>query len=321
MNYHTWKINVSDQGVNPDFFYYALRHLTEFIEENAHGASALVHTQKWEMEGFDVAIPPRTSEQEAIAQALSDVDASITALSRLIAKKRDLRQGAMRRLLTGQTRLPGFTAPWQERPLGDLVDTDPENLGADTNPNLLFNYIALEDVNRGRLRGWTDQQFISAPSRARRRLRNRDVLFATVRPNLQAHLLFNEQSDQDVWVCSTGFCVLRCKSGVADPAFIFAQLFGPSIPVQIEKLIAGSNYPAVNSGDVRGLWIGAPEPDEQTAIAGVLSDIDAELAAVEARLNKTRALKQAMMQALLTGRVRLPVRRGTAPQAKDAAHA
>lgn len=264
---------------------------------------------------------PPLPEQKAIAEALSDVDASIAALSRLIAKKRDLRQGAMQRLLTGQSRLPGFTAPWREKRLGELVDADPENLGADTSPNLVFNYIALEDVDRGRLRGWTGQQFISAPSRARRRLRNRDVLFATVRPNLQAHLLFHAISDQDVWVCSTGFCVLRCKVGLADPAFIFAQLFGPSIPVQIEKLIAGSNYPAVNSRDVRGLWIGAPEPDEQSAIARVLSDMDAEIAALDARFEKTHALKQAMMQALLTGRVRLPVRGDAAPQTKETAHA
>ncbi len=68
-----------------------------------------------------IPLPP-IAEQQAIADALSDVDAAIGALTRLIAKKRDLRQGAMQRLLTGQTRLPGFSAPWQVKRLGELGD-------------------------------------------------------------------------------------------------------------------------------------------------------------------------------------------------------
>lgn len=254
-----------------------------------------------------LALPSNSDEQKVIATTLRDMDALLGGLDRLIAKKRDLRTGVMQRLLTGQTRLPGFTAPWKEKRLGELVETDPENLGADNNPNLRFNYIALEGVDRGRLLGWSEQSFASAPSRARRKLRDGDVLVATVRPNLKAHLLFKQACEGSIWVCSTGFCVLRSKRNLADPAFIFAQLFGPSIPRQIEKLIAGSNYPAINSSDVRNLMIGAPDIEEQTAIARALSDMDAEIAALEARLVKTRNLKQAMMQALLTGQVRLPV--------------
>lgn len=120
LNYHTWKVLVDDSEVDAGYFFYALRHLTAFIEENAHGASALVHTQKWEMEGFDVAVPQDIAEQKEIARALSDVDAAVGAQSLLIAKKRDLRQGVMQRLLTGNTRLPGFSAPWQAKRLEEL---------------------------------------------------------------------------------------------------------------------------------------------------------------------------------------------------------
>ena len=70
-------------------------------------------------------------------------------------------------------------------------------------------------------------------------------------------------------------------------------------------MLTGSNYPAINSGDVRNLQIPFPDFVEQTAIAEVLSDMDAELAALEQRRDKTRLLKQAMMQELLTGRTRL----------------
>jgi type I restriction enzyme S subunit len=82
-------------------------------------------------------------------------------------------------------------------------------------------------------------------------------------------------------------------------------LFANGVSRQIEALLTGSNYPAINSGDVRALEIPVPEFPEQAAIAEVLSDIDAELAALEARRDKTRDLKQAMMQELLTGKTRL----------------
>ena len=82
-------------------------------------------------------------------------------------------------------------------------------------------------------------------------------------------------------------------------------MFGRLISQQIETLVTGSNYPAINSRDVRAFELPMPSYAEQTAIATVLSDLVAELAALQARHDKTRTLKQGMMQALLTGRIRL----------------
>ena len=77
---------------------------------------------------------------------------------------------------------------------------------------------------------------------------------------------------------------------------------------QVQKLLAGSNYPAVNSGDVGRLRVPCPPTlPEQRAIATVLFDMDAEIVALERRLDKTRAIKQGMMQQLLTGSMRLPI--------------
>lgn len=249
-----------------------------------------------------VPVPP-LQEQRATATALSDMDALLDVLERLIAKKRDIKQAAMQQLLTGHTRLPGFQGEWEVKRLGDVVDTDPENLRSDTKPDFAFNYIALEDVDRGFLRSHSRQLYASAPSRARRILCADDVLVSTVRPNLQSHLLFRIESGN--WVCSTGFCVVRCRQGVTHPGFVFSHLFANCMNRQIETLLTGSNYPAINSGDVRALEIPLPTYVEQTAIATVLSDMDSELAALEQRLNKTRTLKQGMMQELLTGRTRL----------------
>jgi type I restriction enzyme S subunit len=249
-----------------------------------------------------VALPP-LPEQRAIAEALSDVDGLLGGLDRLIAKKRDLKQAAMQQLLTGQTRLPGFHGDWDVKRLGDVTDTDPENLGSDTRPDFAFNYISLEDVDQGTLRGYSEQVFRTAPSRARRKLRDKDVLVSTVRPNLKSHLLF--QGNGQTWICSTGFCVVRCRENQTHPGYVFFHMFGHLVARQIEALLTGSNYPAINSGDVRALEIPFPNFAEQTAIAEVLTEMDLELAALEQRREKTRALKQAMMQELLTGRIRL----------------
>lgn len=247
--------------------------------------------------------PSTEAEQCAIAEALSDADALVDELERLIAKKRDLKQAVMQQLLSGRTRLPGFRGRWEMERLEDIADIDPENLTASTPYDFKFNYIALEDVDHGSLRGYSEHVFGTAPSRARRKVRHKDILVSTVRPNLQSHLLFPRAVGD--WVCSTGFCVVRCREGVSNPDYVFAHLFTASVARQIDGLLAGSNYPAINSGDVRALAIPRPSYDEQAAIAVVLSDMDAELSVLEARRDKTRALKQAMMQDLMTGRTRL----------------
>ena len=249
-----------------------------------------------------IPLPPLT-EQRAIASALSDVDALLDGLDRLIAKKRNLKQAAMQQLLTGQTRLPGFHEQWQIGQLEDAAATDPENLDSNTRSDFPFKYIALEDVERGVLQSHSEHVLASAPSRARRKLRPNDILVATVRPNLQSHLLFRSCGGD--WVCSTGFCVVRCRDAIAHPYFVFSQMFADGVIKQIDALLTGSNYPAINGGDVRSLMIPIPSFEEQAAIASVLSDMDAEIAALEARRDKTRDLKQAMMQELLTGRTRL----------------
>lgn len=231
------------------------------------------------------------------------MDALLDGLDRLIAKKRAIKQAAMQQLLTGQTRLPGFRGEWEVKRLGNIVNIDPESLGGDTQKDFQFNYMSLEDVDEGILRSYSEQIFSTSPSRARRRIRENDVLVSTVRPNLKSHLLFKKGAGS--WVCSTGFCVLRCPEGVIHPGYIFFHLFASHVNRQIDALLTGSNYPAINSSDVRALEVPFPGYAEQVAIASVLNDMDAEITALETRHTKTSALKQAMMQELLTGRTRL----------------
>lgn len=265
-------------------------------------ATALPALNGADLAAMPVSLPPIDCQRE-VAKVLRGPDALLAKLDQLIVKKRDLKQAAMQQLLTGRQRLPGFAGPWPTAHIEELADVDSSALPAKTAPDFAFNYISLEDVDRGALNGWSEQTFATAPSRARRLLKADDVLVSTVRPNLQSHLLF--PGGHGVWVCSTGFTVLRARTGKASSRFLFESMFSEGVSRQIEAVLTGSNYPAINSRDVRRLVVPAPECVEQVAIAAVLADMDAELTALEARRDKTRQLKQGMMQALLTGRIRL----------------
>jgi type I restriction enzyme S subunit len=283
------------------FYLYFSNHFYKRIMQMT--AKSSVDSVRMEMIAKMLIPLPPVAEQEAIAEALSDADALIESLGTLLAKKRQVKQGAMSELLTGKRRLPGFSGKWEVKTLGEIGDTDPENLTSKTDPDYSFKYISLEDVDFGVLRNYTELTFRFAPSRARRKIRKNDLLISTVRPNLKSHLFIREEvSDM---VCSTGFCVLRCNPNMANPTYIYFHLFANQIERQIETLLTGSNYPSINSKDVKALQIPLPDVAEQTAIAEILSDMDAEICAVEEKLFKARGVKAGMMSALLGGKIRL----------------
>ena len=299
-----FKSLVCAESVDHEYLYYSLLTLKEQMVDLATG-STFLEISKRDVANVRLPLPP-LPEQRAIAAVLMDVDALIASLEALIAKKRAIKRAAMQQLLTGRTRLPGFRGVWKTRRIAALAEVDPENLPSSTGPGFAFNYISLDDVDAGRLLGYSRESFATAPSRARRVVRDGDVLMSTVRPALQGHLLFCGQVPNAI--CSTGFAVLRTKRNEGDSRFLLAHLLGDVVAAQVQSLLAGSNYPAINSGDVGGLRVTCPPTlAEQRAIAAVLLDMDDEIAALEHRLDKTRAIKQGMMQQLLTGAIRLPI--------------
>ena len=201
--------------------------------------------------------------------------------------------------------LQKFSGEWKTQQLQDISDINSQNFSSSTDPDYKFNYISLEQVDAGKLLDYSEQVFRTAPSRARRILRNGDVLMSTVRPNLMAHLFFHHQIPNAA--CSTGFAVLRAKRNLSIPYFLFAQLFSKGVNDQITKILTGSNYPAINSSDVKLIEISCPpQLSEQRAIAEVLSDVDGLLNALDALIAKKRTIKHSVMQQLLTGKTRLP---------------
>ena len=198
-----------------------------------------------------------------------------------------------------------FGGEWETRRLHELADVDPQNLPNSTESGYCFNYIALDNVDSGRLKGYSTESFATAPSRARRVVQRDDILMSTVRPALQGHLLFRDQVPNAI--CSTGFAVLRARRGRADARFLFAHLFADAVVEQLQQLLVGSNYPAITSGDAGRLEVLCPPTLlEQRAIAAALTDVDELIESLEALIAKKRAIKGAAMQELLTERKRLP---------------
>ena len=229
-----------------------------------------------------VPLPPTETEQRAIAAALSDVDALLDGLTRLIAKKRDLKQATMQQLLIGQTRLPGFSGEWEVKRLGDLLTI----CHGKSQHEVEARDGAYPILATGGQIGTACRPLYEKPS----------VLIGRKGTINQPQYM-----DTPFWTVDTLFySAIKGENSAKFLYFCFCL-------IDWMKYNEASGVPSLNARTIENIELECPMPDEQTAIATVLADMDAELAALETRLAKTRALKQAMMQELLTGKTRLPI--------------
>jgi type I restriction enzyme S subunit len=197
------------------------------------------------------------------------------------------------------TEIPG---DWDVKHFEEVADIDRDSLNGSTPKDYEFDYISLSDVDSDDFKIETTRQvFASAPSRARRIVKQGDILMSTVRPNLQGFsLIRNEVKDL---IASTGFAVITTNK--CSNEFLFQFLFSSGIERQFYQLLVGSNYPAINSSDVRKLKIPLPPIPEQKAIAQVLSKADAAIHTTEKLITQKELRKKWLMQQLLTGKKRL----------------
>jgi len=245
---------------------------------------------------------PSLSEQRVIATALSDVDALLSGLERLIAKKRDLKQAAMQQLLTGQSRLPGFSGKWEVKRLGELTE-----MGSGGTPLSSVSayydgdipWVSISDMTKGGKviesteRTLTSLGLANSPAQ----------LFPAGTVLYAMYASLGECSIAGMPLCtSQAILGIRTDSNL-NAEFLF--YFLTSLKTAVKSLGQQGTQSNLNKGMVQDFRLALPSLSEQVAIATALSDMDAELAALEARRDKTRALKRAMMQELLTGKTRL----------------
>ncbi len=302
VNQHVAIIRTCSEELGSDYLqcYLASPDMQTYMLNAASGQGGSRNAMtKGMVEDFQIPIPP-LPEQKAIAEALSDVDALLAAITKLIEKKRAIKQGAMQELLTGKKRLAGFTGKWVEKRLGDVCELNPPGGGIPDR----FVYIDLESVVDGALIGRKIVEKCCAPSRAQRRFKRGDILFQTVRPYQKNNLFVDFEAAR--YVASTGYAVLRGLPGIGCSAFVYYVLHTDGFTGEVLDRCTGTSYPAINPGKLAEITLRLPqEVVEQQAIAAVLSDMDAEIAVLESKRAKYESIKQGMMQELLTGRVRL----------------
>lgn len=234
---------------------------------------------------------PSLSEQTAIATALSDVDALLDGLDRLVAKKRAIKLATMQQLLTGKTRMPGFRGKWVTSKISELCEYE---FGIATSGGEQ-EYVEIGDidvVSKSYDIGGKDKPAI----RGAVKVPKGTLLISTVRPTRGAIAITKEEIH-----VSPAFCRLRPANG-----FLFHLVCQAKFFAYLGDNSFGGTYPTCRDDTILNYECPVPgNPEEQTAIAAVLSDMDDEIAAIEARRDKTRALKYAMMGELLTGKTRL----------------
>ena len=227
-----------------------------------------------------IPVPPTKAEQEAIAEALSDADALIESLEQLIAKKRHIKQGAMQGLLTGKKRLPGFSGEWEVKKIGDVLTIAHGKSQHDVaDRNGIYPILAT-----GGQIGTANRFLYDKPS----------VLIGRKGTIDQPRFM-----DAPFWTVDTLFYSVIHEPNNAK--FIFYRF----CLIDWKQYNEASGVPSLNARTIERIEIMIPQQTEQTAIATILSDMDADIAALEQQLVKARNIKQGMMQELLTGRIRL----------------
>ncbi len=271
--------------------------------EDASVGSTMINLNQSTLAGLKLQFPP-IPEQRAIAAALSDVEALIASLDRLIAKKRDMKQAAMQELLTGKRRLSGFSGEWEVKKLGELATF---LKGKGLPKSAITPYGKEPCIHYGELFTLYPETIGEIRSRtndARDTFRSiaNDVLMPTSDVTPRGLAKASCVTVNDVIL---GGDILVIRSDKQRICGSFLSYVIRREENQVLQLVTGTTVFHLYGSDMKKFTFLMPPLPEQAAIAAILSDMDAEIAALEQRRDKTRLLKQGMMQELLTGRIRL----------------
>ena len=268
--------------------------------------SANTNISQGSLKSLKFAFPSNKSEQVAIAEALSDTDSLLESLDALIAKKRAIKQAAMLQLLTGKTRLTGFYGPWEVKQLGEIghffkgsgVKRDDAQSGALACVRYGEIYTAHDSYVRT-FHSWISSEVAATATP----LQYGDLLFAAsgeTKGEIGKCVAFVSETEA---YAGGDIVILRPRN--VSPLFFGYALNIPNSARQKASFGQGDAVVHISASALAKVSLGVPPVEEQEAIAAVLFDMDAEITALEQRRDKTRTIKQSMMQQLLTGRVRL----------------
>lgn len=270
--------------VHADYLLWALRGPSSLRQSQLESkGSTFREITLAQIRRIQLPIPP-IAEQQAIAEALSDADALIESLEQLLAKKRDIKQGAMQQLLTGKRRLPGFEGEWETRCLGEIARLyQPLTISAKD-----FSAAGYPVYGANGVVGFYEKT-------------NHETWQITVTCRGSTCGTVNRTVDR-CWITGNAMVVNCDDYPEVNKTFLFYLLCNQDLSI----CITGTGQPQIVRTPLATFELKMPPiNEEQTAIAQVLTDMDNEIAAFETKLSKARQIKQGMMQELLTGRIRL----------------
>lgn len=299
LNSGVFVIRPKNENIDNQFFYYLLMsfYFDNFLSKITAG-STITHLYQKDFSTFNFIVPTK-AEQTAIATALSDADALINSLEKLIAKKRNIKQGAMQKLLQPKE-------GWELKKLGESADIfrggspRPIESFITTQANGI-NWIKIGDVGKGAKYIETTEEKIIQEGVSRSRFVNEgDFLLSNSMSFGRPYILKTKGCIHDGWL------VIQNYQDNFDREFLYYVLGSESIMKQYKAMASGSSVLNLNKEIVKNVVIACPSSiEEQTRIATILSDMDAEIQALETKLEKYRKIKLGMMQNLLTGKIRL----------------
>lgn len=304
-----------EQTFSKDFLYYLLSSDSVYQQYISMAAGSSVKNLNKEKVSALVVAYPEIGEQEKIAEALSCIDTLIAYSEKELAKKKAIKQGAMQELLTGKKRLPGFSGEWQTFIFGELFDFIPNNAftRAQMSDNgkvknihygdILTKYGAYVDGNSNAI-PYISKEVDLSRFADRCYLQSGDIIIAdTAEDETVGKAL--EVINVDCPILAGQHTLLcRPKRRFADK-FLGYYLNAACYHDQLLPYIVGTKVSSVNKASVAQTKLVVPEYEEQQAIAEILSNMDAEIEALQQKLEKYRQIKQGMMQQLLTGKIRL----------------
>ena len=307
------KIGACNQQINAimpnedhdaDFLYYLFENNKQYLLGHA-GITATNIISKKEFSEI-IFFVPQHSEQTAIATALSDTDALIQSLEKLITKKQNIKQGVMQELLTGKKRLPGFSGEWETKKLGETINFVIDNRGK-TPPlskkgyplievNAIYNQgkspnisLVKKFVNEGTYNSWFRD---GHPQKG-------DVLVVTV-----GSAGTTSYVSENIGCIAQNLIAIRLKEDCCSEFFYYLTQTG-TFKEMVRAVLMGAVQPSLKVPHINNFSFLFPEKDEQISVAKVLNDMDTEISHLEKKLNKYKMIKQGMMQELLTGKTRL----------------
>lgn len=300
------RLSADENAILPSYLAQLMQtaHYWDWIRENsARSGQPGVNGQQ--LKTIPIVLPP-LPEQQAIAAALSDADGVVAGLERVIAKKRLIKQGAMQDLLTARRRLPGFSGEWEVKQLGEcgqfFKGSGVRKDDAKSGELPCVRYGELYTIHHDVVRTFASH-ISDEVARTARLVRRGDILFAG-----------SGETKEEIGKCAAivhkgpiyaGGDIVVFRPTDADGVFLSYLMNGPDAQRQKASMGQGDAVVHINATALSGISIKLPCLKEQLAISEVLESMDAEIQTLSTRLAKARAVKEGMMQNLLTGRVRL----------------